>query len=75
MQKVHLVQYLDVRYKVQIQHVLTRGRLFTHQDAGCTVLTMMQGCLVFTHQDAGCTVLTMMQGCLLSKMQAVQYSP
>ena len=60
MQKVQLVQYLDVRYKVQIlytvQHVLTRGRLFTHQDAGCTVLTMMQGCL-------------------LTKMQDVQYSP
>ena len=55
MQKVQLVQYLDVRYKVQIQHVLTRGRLFTHQDAGCTVLTMMQGCL-----------LTMMQGYIYS---------
>ena len=51
MQKVQLVQYLDVRYKVQIQHVLTRGRLFTHQDAGCTVLTMMQGCLLTKMQD------------------------
>ena len=51
MQKVQLVQYLDVRYKVQIQHVLTRGSLFTHQDAGCTVLTMMQGCLLTKMQD------------------------
>ena len=70
MQKVQLVQYLDVRYKVQIQHVLTRGRLFTHQDAGCTLYSTHHDARLFTHQDAG-----WMQGCLLTKMLAVQYSP